>query len=68
MLTIKFTQKHKKPHCMVDLSVGGDPKTVEEWGRINRIRVLNVAGPPESNAPGIYDQAVKFLQSVLNRL
>jgi len=46
---------------MVDLSVGGDPKTVEEWGRINRIRVLNVAGPPESNAPGIYDQAVKFL-------
>ena len=66
-LTIKFAQKHKKPYCVVDLSVGGDPKTVKEWGKINRIRVLNVAGPPESNVPGIYDQAIKFLRSVLNR-
>jgi hypothetical protein len=65
-LTIKFAQKHRKPHCVVDLSVGGDPKRVKEWGKMNRIEVLNVAGPPESNAPGIHDQAVKFLQNLLS--
>jgi len=65
-LTIKFAQKHKKPYCVVDLSMGEDPKTVKEWGKMNRIRLLNVAGPPESNAPGIFDQAVKFLQSVFS--
>ena len=65
LLTIKFAQKHKKPFCVVDLSLGGDPETVKKWAKMNRIRVLNVAGPPESNKPGIYNQAVKFLQSVL---
>jgi hypothetical protein len=67
-LTIRFAQKHKKPYCVVDLSVGGDPETVEEWEKMNRIKVLNVAGPPESNVPGIYGHAVKFLRDILNRL
>ena len=66
-LTIKFAQKHKKPIWIIDLSMGGDSKAVKEWAKVNRIRILNVAGPPESSVPGIYDQAVKFLRSVLNR-
>lgn len=67
-LTIKFAQRHKKPYCIVDLSVGGDPNTVKEWAKINRIRVLNVAGPAQSDAFEIYGRAVTFLKSVLNRL
>lgn len=66
-LTIKFAQRHNKPYCIVDLSVGGDPNTVKEWAKINRIRILNVAGPAQSDAFGIYDRAVTFLKSVLNR-
>jgi len=66
-LTIKFAQKHKKPFCIIDLSMVGDLKTVKEWAKVNRIGILNVAGPPESNKPGIYDQALKFLRGLLNR-
>jgi hypothetical protein len=65
-LTIKLAQKQQKPFCVVDLFEGGDPNTVVEWAKMNRIRVLNVAGPPESKAPGIHNRAFKFLQSLFS--
>jgi len=65
-LTIKFAQRHNKPYCVVDLSAGEDPITVKEWAKNNRIRVLNVAGPAQSDGMGIYDRAVTFLKSILN--
>ena len=61
--TIESAKKFKKPHLVVDLSESSssDVKKVLEWGRTNNVRVLNVAGPRESKAPGIYDRAAKFL-------
>ena len=37
----------------------------QAYGRSAGIRVLNVAGPRESEAPGIHDEALALLRAVL---
>jgi hypothetical protein len=56
-----------KPHLVVNLSGGVDPATVAQWLDTQRIRVLNGAGPRESEAPGIYSQAKTLLLQVFSR-
>ena len=63
-LTIKFAQKDKKPYLVRDLFVRKDLGTVRKWLEVNRIRVLNVAGPRESEVPGIHDRAFEFLKEL----
>jgi hypothetical protein len=41
------------------------PGPIAGWLRAARVRVLNVAGPRESEAPGIYREAFDFLSGVL---
>jgi hypothetical protein len=65
--TFKLAKKFKKPYLVIDLSKGGKAKTVEEWGEQNGIKVLNVAGPRESKAPGIHDKAVEFLREIFSK-
>lgn len=43
----------------------GRAQRVAEWIRVKGIRVLNVAGPRESDRSGIYEAATKFLRDVL---
>lgn len=64
-LTVKLARAHKKPYLLVDLSAGEEVSPVRNWGKANRIKVLNVAGPRESETPGIYDRTVCFLKKVL---
>jgi len=63
-LTIKFAQKYKKPYLVRDPFKRKDFGTARMWLEINRIRVLNVAGPRESEIPGIYDRAFEFLKEL----
>jgi Circularly permutated YpsA SLOG family len=65
-LTIKLARFHKKPYLVIDLNKGDDKKGVWEWAKGNRVAVLNVAGPRETEAPGIYEQAFGFLKEVLS--
>ncbi len=64
-LTIRFAKDLGRPILVVDLARAGNPGEVPSWIRRNRIGVLNVAGPRESKCPGIYGEAVAFLQTVL---
>ncbi len=66
-LTVKLARKQRKPFLLVDLAQGGDPETVRDWLRKNEIKILNVAGPRESQVPGIHDRAVGFLRRVLKK-
>lgn len=53
-------------HVRVD-----DPVPVEmiqAWGEEHDVRVLNVAGPRESEVEGIYDQACTILNAFLERV
>lgn len=63
-LTIKFAQKHKRPYLIRDPFVRKDLGTIRMWLEVNRIRVLNVAGPRESELPGIHDRAFEFLRDL----
>lgn len=65
-LTIKLAQKHHKPYLLVDLAQEPNVGLVREWLRQNRIQVLNVAGPRESEVPGIYIQAALFLRNLFS--
>ena len=65
-LTLRFAQAHKKPNLVIDLAIGGNPKAVENWAKANEIRVLNIAGPRESQFPGIHGLTVDFLRTLFN--
>ncbi len=64
-LTIEWADKLSKPHLVVDLDKTPDTDGIADWLQGERAKVLNVAGPRESTAPGIYEAASKFLKDVL---
>ena len=65
-LTIRIAAENDKPCLVVDLSRQPDPACVRSWCSTHRICVLNVAGPRESECPGIYQQAAAFLRTVMS--
>ncbi len=60
-LTRRLCVKHGRPVLAVDLAAVEDPDGIRRWLCEHTIRVLNVAGPRESSAPGIGDDAMRFL-------
>jgi hypothetical protein len=64
-LTRRLAQRHRKPHLVVDLLQGVDWPAVYAWLAPWEDRTLNVAGPRESQCPGIHDQAAEFLREML---
>ena len=64
-LTVQLAIGYEKPHLIIDLYNKIDPLIVREGGEKNNIKILNVAGPRESEVPGVHDQAVEFLKKVL---
>jgi hypothetical protein len=65
--TIECAKKYKKPCLVVNLK-RHDGEVVNiywDWIEVNDIKVLNIAGPRESKAPGIYELARKCLEGVL---
>lgn len=63
-LTMREAERHGKP--LLHLALPGDDahRRATAWLRENDIRTLNVAGPRESEAPGIYDRARRFLHEL----
>lgn len=71
-LTQRSCEKHEKPLMLVRLhpqrSAGDEVIAgVLSWLRKHQVQSLNVVGPRESKAEGIYDAALEFLCSVLGR-
>jgi hypothetical protein len=64
-LTITLADTCARPCLVIDLNASPAPETVSAWLAANHIKVLNVAGPRESGCPGIHDEAVKFLRTLL---
>jgi hypothetical protein len=64
-LTIKETKRQGKPLLMVDLTATMNIRTVSEWIAVHEIKRLNIAGPRESESPGIYRQAFSFIEALL---
>ncbi|MBF0110174.1 MAG: putative molybdenum carrier protein [Magnetococcales bacterium] len=60
-LTDRFARENKVPCLSIDLSGEHDPSLVADWVCTNRIQVLNIAGPRESENRGIHGAAFRFL-------
>ena len=66
--TLKFLLQYGKPYLDVAIDAPPTPISVAEWLRVNRVRILNVAGNAERTAPGIERIAVRFLREVFGLL
>ena len=66
-LTLTLARTLGRPSMVVDLAAAAAPAPdeVAAWIAAAGIRVLNIAGPRESTAPGIRDEAAAFLRKVL---
>lgn len=62
--TIAVARERGKPLLQANIT-NADPTPVRAWLRTHAIDVLNVAGPRESEAPGIYTAARSFLDPLL---
>ena len=67
-LTLRFLRQHARPFLLIDrdaLTAEEAAARVREWLRTARPAVLNVAGPRESGAPGMYAYVRAVLEAVL---
>lgn len=66
--TVACARMQGKPHLLVDMGEKNDDEVirlVKDWLIRIRPSTLNVAGPRESQSPGIYDRAYRLLHSIL---
>ncbi len=63
-LTMTVARRHGKPLLVVDLSRGPSPEEAARWIQAHAIGTLNVAGPRESQRPGIGQKAQAFLEAL----
>jgi hypothetical protein len=68
LFTAEQAQRYGRPLLALDLDEDPEPRSVWTWMAGEGVRVLNVAGPREENAPGIYVQARAFLTLVITPL
>jgi predicted Rossmann-fold nucleotide-binding protein len=64
-LTYRLAQKYKRPCLVIDLAQSWRNDTVLAWLARHQVKELNVAGPRESQQPGIYRQAREALKEIL---
>jgi hypothetical protein len=64
-LTESIARQLGKPWLVIDLVAEFDALPVEDWIAENRIRILNVAGPRESQQVGIFEQACEYLRKLI---
>lgn len=65
LFTAEQVQRYGRPLLALDLDENPEPLSVWTWMAGEGVRVLNVAGPREENAPGIYLQAKALLTLIL---
>jgi Circularly permutated YpsA SLOG family len=58
-------EKYHRPVLCVDLTQPIAVGRVIDWINDNDIKILNVAGPRQSTRPGIYKDALRYLEQLL---
>ena len=67
-LTQTLARKRDKPCLVVNLKQEPQLQSVIDWIADNQIKCVNVAGPRESQQPGIHSQALNYLQELIRQL
>lgn len=64
--TIDCAERLQRPYLLVDLEAEESPKVARRWlTALLAVERLNCAGPRESEVPGIYERARRFLEGLL---
>ena len=66
ILTINEVIEKNKPYLIIDLSKKNVLRQIINWLEEAKIKTLNVAGPRESQCPGIYKKSLKLLTTMLS--
>lgn len=66
--TKQLAAKHDKRLFFYDLLNEPPPGNVLEWLRVHKIETLNIAGPRESNMPGIQAETRRLLARLLRQI
>jgi hypothetical protein len=61
LLTKRLCEEYRKPHRVINLNRPPSKKTILEWLKKSNVQILNVAGPRESQYPGVQRQCREFL-------
>jgi deaminated glutathione amidase len=64
ILTIEEITRQNKPYYILSLD-NHDLSECVNWFKSHEIETINIAGPRESNAPGIYNKAADLLETVI---
>lgn len=67
LLTAELAEKSEKPLLKIDLTGEKDNnlQKISNWINFNYLEIINIAGPRESNSPGIYMKTLHFLEEIL---
>ena len=69
LLTIENVAQQQKPYLVIALDVCEDAvDTIRQWITSNHINILNIAGPRESNSPGIFRASCELFQGLFSAL
>lgn len=63
-LTIEYCKKHDKTFIRMDLQEKINGPAFKNWLQKNNIEKLNIAGPRESNSPGIYNKCQQIFKDL----
>lgn len=65
-LTLRLAERHHRPCMVVDLDQPLDMDPVRRWLVSHQVQVLNLAGPRESQSPGIGALAAGFVRELFS--
>lgn len=65
LLTKEYADNVQKPCLLVELAADDPVRVILDWLQLKKLNVLNVAGPRESQRPGIYGNAYDVLIKAL---
>jgi hypothetical protein len=66
--TLSCARALERPVYLCAAEAAADVASFGGWLRANAVRALNVAGPRESEAPGVYSAAARLVRSLLSSL
>jgi hypothetical protein len=67
LYTIEMLNKHIKPYIIYNLQNNPAIDDIANWIIEKKINKLNIAGPRESQAPGIYQITISILEQLLKQ-
>ena len=64
-LTIELATRHELPCCVINMGSPDDAARARTWLGDHAPETLNIAGPRESESPGVYARARAVLQRIM---